>query len=1026
MQELTKWHDWEVTGFLGRGSYGEVYQIERTAFGHTYKSALKVIRIPKDPQEFDNVVSTGMSEEDAKGYFHDMAESIASEFALMSEFRGNTNIVSFEDFEVVPEEDGFSVTIYIRMELLEPLLHYMRENRMTRDDVIRLGCDMLKALELCENKNIIHRDIKPENVFRSDQGAFKLGDFGIAREMDRTESGMSKKGTISYMAPEVYRGTSYGPNVDIYSLGIMLYRLMNNNRLPFMPPYPEKIKFSDTEQANLKRMTGEDLPLPCNAQDDLGRIILKACKYDPAERYQTAAEMKHDLENYLAGGMPLIPEDDDYEEEEGTVSYPKEAGAVPAAAAAGVSPAAEPVSGEIKADNVQDDKAATDAVTGIAAAEVKADPVGDLKAGKKEKKDKKKEKADKKDKKTADTPAKEKKKISKGMLAGIGASAVVLLLILLVLGGAFKGKVTIGDYEYSKDTDYVMFNNEEVTIEDIQKLDQLSDLEEIDIKDCELDNEKIEALGNVKTGVTKLIITNCHGFDDISPLANMPYLGFLNLSSCDITDDMLSAADFSKCEHFAGLRLYDNPGVTSLDPIKTVIPQLKALSISKTGVSDISALSNAGELQMLLAAECGISDISAVKCKKMKYLNFDRNSISDISVLKDMPDLWLVRMSDNDISDLSPLAEHDDLDTAIFNGNHISDLAPLGKCPHLTTLQACGNEIETLEGLAGHTTLVELYVNDNELTSMKGIENELELGALGAARNKLTDLEGAENFTKLVRVNYEGNSIEDFSLLTKSNDTLQWVVLNDNPVGSLDVLKDMHDLQGVYCDNTGITTLDPIKDKTELMAVSAQNNELTSVDALDGKSKLETVDVSGNKIKDISSLENVYYDDYIELAFDFRDNEIETLRFPDSNDFSVKSYVAVTGNPVSGAELTTRQAGEDNSTGCAFLAMDYYDGLEGEDWLEDLESWTVFHLVGCPLDKQVALKEHLTGVVVEENIQLTDKDDSGAVMDPLLYKKKCHDFTVEVDTTYGKNAVIPEDAEEQEIDDMSSQIKAED
>ena len=222
MQELKRWHDWNVTEFLGRGAFGKVYKIERTAYGHTYRSALKVIRIPEDAQAFDDIVSTGMTEEDAKAYFHDMAESVASECALMSEFSGNSNIVSFEDFEVVPEEDGYSVTIYIRMELLEPLVHYMKEHGMTRTDVFDLAKDILSALELCEKKNIIHRDIKAENIFRSEQGTFKLGDFGIARELDRDGAGMSKKGTISYMAPEVYRGMSYGPNVDLYSLGILL------------------------------------------------------------------------------------------------------------------------------------------------------------------------------------------------------------------------------------------------------------------------------------------------------------------------------------------------------------------------------------------------------------------------------------------------------------------------------------------------------------------------------------------------------------------------------------------------------------------------------------------------------------------------------------------------------------------------------------------------------------------------------------------------------------------------------------
>ena len=75
-------------------------------------------------------------------------------------------------------------------------------------------------------------------------------------------SGLSKKGTYNYMAPEVYRGGAYGFSVDLYSLGLVLYRLLNKNRTPFLPPPPEPISFRDREQALARRMSGEALPSP--------------------------------------------------------------------------------------------------------------------------------------------------------------------------------------------------------------------------------------------------------------------------------------------------------------------------------------------------------------------------------------------------------------------------------------------------------------------------------------------------------------------------------------------------------------------------------------------------------------------------------------------------------------------------------------------------------------------------------------------------------------------------------------------
>ena len=1003
MQKFTKWHDWEVTEFLGKGSYGEVYQIERTAYGHTYKSALKVISIPSDPQEYDNILSTGMSEEDAKEYFHGMAEAISREFALMSEFRGNSNIVSFEDFEVIPGDDGYSAVIYIRMELLEPLLRYMKNNAMTSDDVIDLACDILKALELCEQRNIIHRDIKPENIFRSDQGAFKLGDFGIARELENSTTGMSKKGTVSYMAPEVYGGRKYGSNVDIYSLGIMLYRLMNNNRLPFLPPYPEKIRYADTEKANLRRITGEELPLPCNAQDELGEIILKACRFDPKDRYQHASEMRRALENYKAGKTGFIPDssfDDDYADE-GTVSYP-ESGFTSVSAEPEYSSVYVPAAEEEPAKNAAfvlpaDETASKDAGSPVS-------PGAEIRP---EQKEEKKTKPD---------------KPGKGKLIGILAAAAVAVLVLVIAVGALgnTGKVEIAGYEYQKDTTFVLLmDEEELTVDDFRKMDQLPKLEEIEITGCTLDNDMIQAMGDLKVGVTKLIMHNCNGFDDVTPLTNMKFLVFLNMSNCGVNDDMLAAADFGKMENLAALRLQNNPDITTLDSIASAIPKLQGLSISKTSISDISRLSEAGELRMFLAADCGITDISPLKCSKMMYINLERNNISDISIMKNMQGLLVLKIADNNISDLSPLAALPDLDTLSINGNHVKDLAPVAKCPKLKTLQACGNGLESLESLSGHSSLIDLYVNNNKLTSLKGIENELELICLSASDNELTDMSGAENFTQLEDVNLEGNKIEDIQVLKKSTESLKWVDISGNPVGSLDTFSGTQHLKGIYCDNTGISSLEPVRNNTELEEVSAQNNELSSADVLAGKPALKAVDLSGNKISDMSPFTQAKYDNGGYLYLDLQDNEIAAISFPEGESW-LSSEMAVAGNPVRNASVTTSQQTEE--IGCDFLGITYYDGMEGQEWIQSLKAGTHLNITDCPLDKQVPLKTALSGIVLEDYINYTGKDETEKYIAEKLYSVKRNNGTVVINEKYGENANITDEDENRELQAMEGQL----
>ena len=290
---------WKICRELGQGSYGTVYEIQREDFGGVYKAALKVITVPQSGKELQSVLDEGMTPPQAKQYFYSVVEDIGRECAIMSRLKGTGNIVSYEDHAVLRHPDGIGWDILIRMELLHPLLPYVYEHPMARRDIIRLGIDICKALELCQRYNIIHRDIKPENIFISDNRDYKLGDFGIARTIERTSSGLSKKGTYSYMAPEVYAGKEYGFSVDTYSLGLVLYRMLNKNRGPFLPQPPEAITFSSREQALARRMSGEALPRPFYGEGRLGEIVLKACAFDPKDRYSSPQQLRQELEAIL-------------------------------------------------------------------------------------------------------------------------------------------------------------------------------------------------------------------------------------------------------------------------------------------------------------------------------------------------------------------------------------------------------------------------------------------------------------------------------------------------------------------------------------------------------------------------------------------------------------------------------------------------------------------------------------------------------------------------------------------------------
>lgn len=295
------WPKWQVVEPLGEGGFGKVYKAKRVSFGDEMYSAIKVVRIPNNHSEVKEMSTSGLSQESIKGYYYKSVVGLVDEIKMMEKLKSAGHVVGIEDFEVVENEDGIGWTIYIRMELLKNVSDYLKEVPVTPQEICKMAIHVLSALENCHDLNIMHRDIKPANIFVSSFGEYKLGDFGVSREVEKTNATMSQKGTKSYMAPEMVRMEKYGKNVDLYALGLTMYELLNHGRMPFLPPFPDPFYPQDREEAMLKRLSGQDFP-EIEGIGPLNAIIQKACHKDPEERYQTATQMKKailDLEDQL-------------------------------------------------------------------------------------------------------------------------------------------------------------------------------------------------------------------------------------------------------------------------------------------------------------------------------------------------------------------------------------------------------------------------------------------------------------------------------------------------------------------------------------------------------------------------------------------------------------------------------------------------------------------------------------------------------------------------------------------------------
>ena len=294
MYENIDFPGWEVVRKIGEGSFGGVYEIHRTLpGGRVEKCALKKLAVPRNDGEIQELISQSFSTESITAHYKNQMGELVNEYSLTQELSSCKNVVGCYDVRFIQHDDGIGWDIYIRMELLHPLRQTLSAEYQ-EDTVLRLGLDMCNALLACQEHSIIHRDIKPENILVSDRGDFKLGDFGIAKVSEHTGTG-TMTGTMGYMAPEVANRQHYGPQADIYSLGMVLYWMMNRRTLPFLP-YPPAIPTAlQRQEAANRRLAGEAFPPPVNGSAELKAIVMKACAFSTAERCQSVQELQQAL-----------------------------------------------------------------------------------------------------------------------------------------------------------------------------------------------------------------------------------------------------------------------------------------------------------------------------------------------------------------------------------------------------------------------------------------------------------------------------------------------------------------------------------------------------------------------------------------------------------------------------------------------------------------------------------------------------------------------------------------------------------
>ncbi len=291
------WPGWVVGERLGSGGFGVVYEITRTGpNGTVEKNAMKVVTVPQKNEQIKQMRDNGYSDAGIEKTLEQQSNAILEEYYKMKDL--GSNIVLCYDREMIKHNDGLGWDIFIRMEKLTCLTAVVQDvvkKENLSEEVIKIGKDLCCALIACHEQNIIHRDIKPANIYRSDNNIYKLGDFGVSRILDHTMYA-TRTGTELYMAPEVAKREQYNNSADIYSLGLVLYWLLNNCRLPFEIP---QLDGEAQRKALSQRLKGDKIPRPLRGSETLKNVVLKALSYDSNDRY-TSQEMYNALNEISA------------------------------------------------------------------------------------------------------------------------------------------------------------------------------------------------------------------------------------------------------------------------------------------------------------------------------------------------------------------------------------------------------------------------------------------------------------------------------------------------------------------------------------------------------------------------------------------------------------------------------------------------------------------------------------------------------------------------------------------------------
>ena len=262
------------------------------------KYIVKIISIPSSQRQLDALLLTGAYPDAASAmdYFKELAEGVVKEAEILKELAQLQGFLPYESWQIVPmENNNLGYEVYLLSPYKRSLESYLNGHTMTHLGAVNLGLDLCAALSICRRAGYLYVDLKPTNIFLTGSREYRIGDLGFASLNSLKFNALPSKYRSLYTPHELHDDLStLNPTADIYAVGMILYQIYNNGRLPFEEKAPAAA-----------------LPAPLNADYEMAEIIQKAIDPNPRKRWQTPIEMGQALVSYMqrnrVNDVPIVP-----------------------------------------------------------------------------------------------------------------------------------------------------------------------------------------------------------------------------------------------------------------------------------------------------------------------------------------------------------------------------------------------------------------------------------------------------------------------------------------------------------------------------------------------------------------------------------------------------------------------------------------------------------------------------------------------------------------------------------------------